>query len=189
LEIVSMVKFRVVALSLVAVLLQFSLPAFADTAKVIDDRVDAALARFVKDVDGGQKFLDSAAGVLVFPKVVKAGFIIAGEGGEGALRVGGKTVQYYNTLAGSFGLQAGATSKSVYLLFMTQKALSQFRDSSGWEAGVDGSVTLVDAGAAGSVDTTGAKDAILGFVLTNAGLMADISLSGSKYNKIEPDKE
>jgi lipid-binding SYLF domain-containing protein len=177
-------------LVLVAAVFAFLAPAAsADTAKAIDQNVDMALARFAKDVDGGQKFLDSAAGVLVFPKVIKAGFIIAGEGGEGALRVGGKTVQYYSTLAGSFGLQVGAQSKSIYLLFMTQDVLTKFRESSGWEAGVDGSVTLVDAGAAGSVDTSGAKDAILGFVLTNAGLMADISLSGSKYNKIEPPAE
>ena len=184
-----MMRLKLFFISVLVLGLQLPSVAGAATATEIDAKVDAALERFVADVDGAQGYLDSAKGVLVFPKVIKAGFIIAGEAGDGALRVGGKTVQYYNTVAGSFGLQAGAQSKSVYLLFMTDKALEDFRNSSGWEAGVDGSVTLVDTGAAGSVDTTAGKNAILGFVTTNAGLMADISLAGSKYNKIEPDAE
>jgi len=159
--------------------------ASAASAEEIDANADVALKAFVEKVDGAQGYLNSAKGVLVFPKVVKAGFIIGGEGGEGALQVGGKTVDYYSTIAGSFGLQAGAVSKSVYILFMTDDALQNFRNSKGWEAGVDGSVTLIDAGAAGKAQTTTAKAPILGFVITNSGLMADISLVGSKYNKIE----
>jgi lipid-binding SYLF domain-containing protein len=184
-----MIKRSVGWILLSVLLLQLPAVAGAATAKEIDAAANEALSRFVKDVEGAQGYLDSAKGVLIFPKVIKAGFIIAGEAGDGALRIGGKTVEYYNTIAGSFGLQAGAQSKSIYLLFMTDEVLEKFRNSSGWEAGVDGSVTLVDAGAAGSVNTTGGKNAILGFVLTNAGLMADISLAGSKYNKIEPKAE
>ena len=180
-----MTRFRVLVIVACAALLQLPSIASAASAQVIDANVDAALERFAKEVDGAQTYLDTAKGVLVFPKVIKAGLIIAGEFGEGALRVGGKTVQYYNTTAGSFGLQAGGQEKSIYIMFMTDEALAKFRDSSGWEAGVDGAITLVNTGAAGAIDTTQAKSPIIGFVTTNAGLMADISLAGSKYTKID----
>ncbi len=180
---------RVLATLTIAFVLQVPSLAVAASAKVIDANVDAALARFASEVEGAQGYLDSAKGVLVLPKVIKAGLIIAGEFGEGALRVDGKTVDYYNTTAGSFGLQAGGQEKSIYVLFMTDDALQKFRDSSGWEAGVDGAITLINVGAAGAIDTTKAKSPILGFVTTNAGLMADISLAGSKYTKINPKAE
>ena len=184
-----MKKLRALALTGLLLLLQMPGAAWAATAAEIDAGVDKALQAFVEKIDGAQGYLDSAKGVLVFPEVLKAGFIIAGEAGDGALRVGGKTVDYYNTIAGSIGLQAGGVKKSVYILFMTDEALEKFRASKGWEAGVDGSVTLIDAGAAGKAQTTTAKSSILGFVSTNAGLMADVSLAGSKYNKITPDAE
>ena len=184
-----MTRIRFMCIAAVAAFMQLPALAGAATAEVIDANVDAALERFAKDIDGASGYLASAKGVLVFPKVIKAGLIIAGEFGEGALRVNGKTVQYYNTAAGSLGLQVGGQEKSIYLLFMTDEALEKFRNSSGWEAGVDGAVTLINAGAAGAVDTTQSKAPILGFVTTNAGLMADISLAGSKYNKIDPKAE
>lgn len=184
-----MKRATILSLFALATLLQLPSVASAASAQVIDANVDAALDRFAKNVDGAKAYLDSARGVLVFPKVIKAGLIIAGEFGEGALRVDGKTVQYYNTAAGSFGLQAGGQEKSIYILFMTSEALEDFRNSSGWEAGVDGAVTLVNTGAAGAIDTTKSRAPIIGFVTTNAGLMADISLAGSKYNKINPKAE
>ena len=184
-----MTTVRVFYLLAMALFLQVPSLAAAATAQEIDANVNAALQRLEANVDVAKDYLARAKGVLVFPKVIKAGLIIAGEFGEGALRVNGKTVQYYNTAAGSFGLQAGGQEKSIYLLFMTDEALKKFRESSGWEAGVDGAVTLINAGAAASVDTTNARAPIIGFVTTNAGLMADISLSGSKYNKIDPKSE
>jgi lipid-binding SYLF domain-containing protein len=153
-------------------------------AKVIDTSVDVALEQFKKDIKGGEEFLQSAKGVLVFPKVIKAGFVVGGTYGEGALRIGGKTVDYYNTAAASFGFLAGAQSVRVIIVFMQDDALKKFRESKGWEAGVDGSVTLVNVGAAGAIDTTTIKDPIVGFVFGNKGLMADLSLTGSKYTKI-----
>lgn len=184
-----MTRARVFCLLAIALLLQVPSLAAAASAKVIDANVDAALARFSSEVEGAKGYLDSAKGVLVLPKVIKAGLIIAGEFGEGALRVDGKTVDYYNTTAASFGLQAGGQEKSIYVLFMTDDALKKFRESAGWEAGVDGAITLINTGAAGAIDTTKAKSPILGFVTTNAGLMADISLAGSKYTKIDPKAE
>lgn len=91
-------------------------------------------------------------------------FIIGGEYGEGALRIGGKTVGYYSTAAGSIGFQLGGQMMTVILVFMQEAALKDFRASSGWEVGVDGSVALVTVGAGGSVDTTNIKDPVVGFV-------------------------
>jgi lipid-binding SYLF domain-containing protein len=158
---------------------------YAATAKEIDVSVDVALERFYKEVKGGKEFLKSAKGVLVFPGVFKAGIGIGGEYGEGALRINGKTVDYYNTAAASIGFQLGAQKKTVILVFMASDALKKFRDSSGWEAGVDGSVALVTLGAGGTIDTTSIKDPIVGFVFSQKGLMYNLTLEGSKYTKIK----
>jgi len=156
----------------------------AKSAKEIDIKVDVALEKFEKDVKGGKEFLKSAKGVLVFPSVIKAGLGIGGEYGEGAMRINGKTVDYYSTAAASIGFQLGAQSKTVILVFMQDKALKNFRDSSGWEAGVDGSVALVELGAGGSIDTSNIKDPIVGFVFGNKGLMYNLTLEGSKFTKL-----
>jgi lipid-binding SYLF domain-containing protein len=166
-------------------LLAGSSMAFAKSAKEIDIGVDVTLEQFRKDIKGGEEFLKSAKGVLVFPSVIKAGFGIGGEYGEGALRIGGKSVDYYNTAAASIGFQIGAQSKRVLLVFMQDGALKKFRESSGWEAGVDGSVALIKLGAGGSVDTTNIKDPIVGFVFGNKGLMYNLTLEGSKFTKIK----
>jgi len=158
--------------------------ALAKSAQEIDVSVDVALEEFAQQVKGGKEFLASAKGVLVLPDVVKAGFVVGGTYGEGALRIGGKTVDYYNTAAASWGFLAGAQSVRVIIVFMQDDALKKFRESQGWEAGVDGSVTLVNVGAAGTIDTTNIKDPIVGFVFGNKGLMADLSLTGTKYTKI-----
>jgi lipid-binding SYLF domain-containing protein len=162
------------------------LNAQAATKKEINASVDVALDRFVKDVKGGEEFLKSAKGVLVIPRVVQAGFIVGGKYGDGALRIGGKSVGYYNLTAGSVGLQIGAQQSNVLLCFMDEAALKKFRASKGWQVGVDGSVALVTLGAGGSVDTTKLKEPIVGFVYGQQGLMADISLEGLKFTKITP---
>ena len=176
----------VVALCLIMVMGTVFLPARsqAASAKEIDINVDAAIKQFEAEVGGGSEFLKNAKGVLVFPKVIKAGIGIGGEYGEGALRIGGKTVDYYSTAAASIGFQLGAQSKKVILVFMQDTALKQFRESSGWEAGVDGSVALVELGTGGSLDTTNIKDPIVGFVFGNKGLMYNLTLEGSKFTKI-----
>jgi lipid-binding SYLF domain-containing protein len=156
----------------------------AKSAKEIDIQVDVALEKFEKDVKGGKEFLKSSKGVLVFPSVIKAGLVVGGEYGEGAMRINGKTVNYYSTAAASFGFQLGAQSKTVILVFMEDKALKGFRDSSGWEAGVDGSVALIELGAGGSIDSTNIKDPIVGFVFGNKGLMYNLTLEGSKFTKL-----
>ena len=154
------------------------------TDKAIDVAVDVTLEQFKKDIKGGDEFLKSAKGVLVFPSVFKAGVGIGGEYGEGALRIGGKTVDYYSTAAASIGFQLGMQTKRIIIVFMQDGALKKFRESKGWEAGVDGSIALVELGAGGTIDTTTIKDPIIGFVFGNKGLMFNLTLEGSKYTKI-----
>jgi lipid-binding SYLF domain-containing protein len=157
----------------------------AVTAKEIDVSVNVALENFHKEVKGAKEFLKVAKGILVFPNVYKAGIGIGGEYGEGALRIGGKTVEYYNTAAASFGLQLGAQKKTLILVFIQQGALKKFRESSGWKVGVDGSVALIKVGAGGSIDTTNIKDPIVAFVFGQKGLMYNLTLEGSKFTKID----
>ncbi|HZX23624.1 MAG TPA: YSC84-related protein [Woeseiaceae bacterium] len=159
--------------------------ALADSAAEIDADVDQALARFKSEVNGAEVFLDNAAGILVFPRVIKAGIGIGGEYGKGALRVGGKTVDYYSTAAGSFGFQLGAQAKSIVIAFMTQEALAKFRDSAGFKVGVDGSVALIDLGAGKTIDTANIKDPVVGFVFGSKGLMYNLTLEGTKFTKLD----
>ena len=159
--------------------------AVAATAKEIDVSVDVALEKFEKDVDGAKKFLANAKGLLVFPTVIKAGVGFGGEYGEGALRINGKTVDYYSTMAGSFGLQFGAQAKTILLVFLDEDALTRFRKSEGWKVGVDGSVAVVTIGAGTSLDSSKLNQPIVGFVLDQKGLMYNLTLEGSKFTKID----
>jgi lipid-binding SYLF domain-containing protein len=160
--------------------------ALAKTAQEINASVNACLDRFYKQVKGGKEIAAKAKGVLVMPNVVKAGLIVGGEYGEGALRVGGKTASYYNLASGSIGFQIGGEAKDFVILFMTDEVLKQFQASKGWEVGLDGNVALVNIGGGERVDFTKMKDPIIGFVFDVKGLMADISLKGAKFSKITP---
>ncbi|RME65012.1 MAG: hypothetical protein D6782_07145 [Alphaproteobacteria bacterium] len=159
--------------------------AWAASAEKINRRVSQALTAFREEVKGSQALLDRAVGVLVFPSVKKAGIGIGGEYGEGALLVGGKTVAYYSTAAASIGFQLGAQARTQILLFMEQRALDRFRDSDGWEAGVDGSIAVITLGAGGAIDTTATNEPIIAFIFNNKGLMYNLSLEGSKFTEIE----
>ncbi|SDG46480.1 BPSL1445 family SYLF domain-containing lipoprotein [Paraburkholderia phenazinium] len=151
----------------------------------IDASVDGTMSRLFQTVPGSRELVSKARGVLVFPSVLQAGFIVGGQYGEGALRVGGSTVGYYSTVSGSFGLQAGAQSKAIIFLFMTQDSLDKFRNTDGWSAGGDASVALVKMGANGAIDTTTATAPVEVFILTNAGLMGDVSINGTKVSRLK----
>ena len=157
----------------------------ASKRQAIDASVDATLSRLYSTVKGSRELVAKSRGVLVFPDVIQAGFIVGGQTGNGALRVGGSTVGYYNTSSLSVGLQAGAQSKAIVFLFMTQEALDEFRGSDGWAAGAGASVALVKMGANGAVDTTTATAPVQVVVLTNAGLMGDVSINGTKVSKLK----
>jgi len=158
--------------------------ATAASAKEIDIKVDGALATFKSEVTGGAQFLENAEGVLVFPEVLKAGFGVGGEYGEGALRIGGETVNYYSTAAASIGFQLGAQVKTIVLVFLEAAALEKFRNSAGFEIGVDGSVALIELGAGKDINTHDIQDPIVGFVISNKGLMYNLTLEGSKITKL-----
>jgi len=164
-----------------------SAPSFAASGAEIDAKVNEAIDNFQKEVNGADVFLEQSAGYLVFPRVIKVGIGIGGETGEGALRVGGSTVDYYRTTGGSFGFQLGAQAKSVVIAFMTQESLDKFRNSSGWKVGVDGSVALIDIGAGKTIDTKNIKDPVVGFVFGSKGLMYNLTLEGSKFSKLDKD--
>ena len=147
-------KFRTISVSVFLIFLfcVLSTSVFAASAREIEVSVDVALERFHEQVKGAKEFSSMAKGLLVLPKVKKAGLVVGGEYGEGALRISGKTVDYYNIAAASLGLQIGAESKDMIIAFMTEEALNQFRASEGWEAGVDGNIALIKIGGGQRID-------------------------------------
>jgi lipid-binding SYLF domain-containing protein len=150
----------------------------------LEASVDAALSELYASAPGSRELASKARGILVFPKVVSAGFVVGGSYGEGALRKGSSSASYYRVAAGSVGLLAGAQSKAMYLFFMTQDALAKFEASDGWTAGADASVVVANVGANAAIDTATAQAPIVGFVRSTAGLMANLSVDGTKFTKI-----
>jgi lipid-binding SYLF domain-containing protein len=142
------------------------------------------LDRLYRHVPGSQGLIARSAGVLVFPTVVKAGFGVGGEYGEGELLIGGRPVGRYNTIAGSIGFQFGAQARSVIIVFMTPDALENFRGVDGWKVGVDGSVAILAVGAGGSIDSDKVTSPVVGFILDPQGLMYNLTLEGSKITRI-----
>lgn len=153
------------------------------------DELDAHARQTVEDLyrasPAAKQLAGKSAGMLVFPNVFKAGFWVGAEYGEGALEVASKTAGYYNLISASFGLQIGVQDKSVVLMFMTPEALNKFRASDGWKAGVDGSIAIVTVGAGKDFDTETLQKPIVGFVFNNKGLMANLTLEGSKISRID----
>lgn len=174
---------RVFIHTLLVLLAGFSLSVQAASKAEINAKANAALQKFYKHSPAGKELVQQAKGVLIFPEVYKAGFGIGGEYGEGKMIERGKTTGYYSIAAASIGLQLGAQIKSEIILFMTDRALRQFKQSDGWEAGVDGSVAVIEMGAGGEIDTSNIKDPIIGFIFSNKGLMYNLSLEGSKITR------
>ncbi len=164
--------------------LYLSIPSYAKTAKEINGEVNAALKVFSQQVRGGKEFLNASKGVLVIPNILKAGLGVGGEYGEGALRIGGKTVEYYSIAGGSAGLQIGAQKMNLVLVFLQDEALRKFRASSGWKAGVDASVAFVNVGAEKSLDTANIKEPIVGFLFGPKGAMAAATIEGATFTKL-----
>lgn len=161
-------------------------PAWAGTAAEIDKEVDVALEKLYAHSPAAKDVSTIAQGILVFPNVYKAGFIVGGQYGEGALRKNSKTAGYYRTLAASYGLQAGIQSFGYALFFIKEEALEYLNKSHGWEIGVGPSLVVVDTGFASSLTSTTAKDDIYAFFFDQKGLMAGIGLQGAKITQINP---
>jgi lipid-binding SYLF domain-containing protein len=155
------------------------------TAAELNANGQAALNRLYAQSDRAVRYRRDAHAILVFPKIVKAGFMIGGQGGEGVLFVRGKPAGYYKIGAASFGLQAGGQSFSYALFFMNDKALDYLRKSDGWAIGSGPSVVVIDKGKAMSTTTTTLTEDVYAFPFGQKGLMAGLGLEGSKISPIK----
>lgn len=155
-------------------------------AAEIDREVDIALAQLYANQPEARDLAKRAKGVLVFPHVLKAGFIAGAQYGKGAMRKGGRTTGYYNIVAGSYGLQAGVQSFNYAMFFMSDEVLADLDSSAGFEVGVGPSVVIVDAGVARTLTTTTLKHDVYAYIFGQQGLMAGLGLQGLKISRITP---
>jgi len=160
-------------------------PAVAASRAEINRDVDAALASLYAKNPDARTLTSQAKAVLVFPNIVKAGFLLGAQYGEGALRAQGKTAGYYNTVAASYGLQAGVQVFGYALFFMTDSAVQYLANSGGFELGVGPSIVVLDAGAAKALTTTTAQNDMYAIFFDQRGLMAGLGLQGSKISRID----
>jgi lipid-binding SYLF domain-containing protein len=158
----------------------------AASAAEIEADANETLHSFVRQVPGARELANKAAGILVFPSVVKAGIGIGGEYGEGILLNQQRVEGYYNLISASFGFQLGVQERSVIIMFMTQDALLGFEERAGWKIGVDGSVTIITVGVGGGIDTDKIVSPVIGFIIDQKGLMYNLTLEGSKISRINP---
>ncbi len=154
----------------------------------LDKQVDEGMTKLLASSDAAKALSKTAKGILLFPSVKKAGFLIGGQSGEGALRIKGKTQNYYRTTAASFGLQAGGQKFGYAMFLMNDKALKYLDSSEGWEVGVGPSFVIVDEGFARSLTTSTARSDIYVFFFGQKGLMGGLGIQGSKISKFDPDK-
>jgi len=158
------------------------------SAGEINHGATAALESLYADSPGARALADKAKAILVFPEIVKGGFIIAGQYGDGVLRKGGKPVAYYRSLAASYGLQAGVQSFGYALFFLDDQSLSYLNKSRGWELGTGPSLVIVDEGFAKNLSTTTLQKGVYAFIFDQKGLMAGIGLQGTKITRIHPGR-
>jgi len=150
----------------------------------LNSSADVALTNLFRQANGSEELVNTAKGVLIFPSVLEAGLVFGASRGEGVLRKGGETASFHRTTSGSWGLQAGAQSTAVFVLFMTEDALNRFETSDGWSVGADATVTLVSVGANAQITTETAQQPVIGFVLSNSGLMAGLTLNGTRVSRL-----
>lgn len=160
-------------------------PLSAEQKRDIAEGYRDTLKRLYDTTPGSRELVSKAAGVLVFPSAISAGLVVGGEFGNGELRTNDRFAGYYRTTTGSLGLQIGAQSRSLVFLFMTQDSLNKFLASKGWSAGGDASVAVLKVGANGAIDVNAARAPTIAFVMTNAGLMANLTIEGTKVTRIE----
>jgi lipid-binding SYLF domain-containing protein len=164
--------------------LLLSVVSFGATKDQIDARVKNTLIQFDHLNPANRDLVARAKGILVFPRVTKAGAGVAGEFGEGALRVNGHNLGYYSLTSASVGLTLGVAKHAEIIMFMTQEALDKFTSTKGWAVGADTGIAVLSKGAGGDYDTKTLQRPILGFVFAEKGLIADVSLDGSKISPL-----
>jgi lipid-binding SYLF domain-containing protein len=177
---------RLVTLALAALLTVNAHTAIAASAKELSQSSRTALEALCKQSQEARLLRKEARAILVFPSIYKAGFIVGGQGGDGALFKGSKTVGYYRSVAASYGLQAGAQKFGYALFLMNDSAVAYLNKSDGWEIGVGPSIVVVDAGVAKTLTTTTGRSDVYAFIFNQKGLMAGLGLQGSKITKITP---
>jgi lipid-binding SYLF domain-containing protein len=150
----------------------------------ISANVNATLNQFFRERPYGRELANRALAVLVFPTIIKAGFGIGGEYGEGELQIRGQHAGYYNIASASFGFQLGAQARTVIIMFMTEGALAQFQRTDGFKVGVDGSVAVIAVGAGGAIDSNSVTKPVIAFIFDQKGLMYNLTLEGSKISRI-----
>jgi lipid-binding SYLF domain-containing protein len=160
--------------------------ALAASASAIDRDSRSALDKLYNHTPGAKALADKAVAVLVFPSIVKGGFIIAGQFGDGALRKNGKSVAYYRSLAVSYGYQAGVQGYGYVLFFMDDASLRYLDNSEGWEVGVGPSLVVLDEGFGKNVSTTTLQKGVYAFIFDQKGLMGGMGIQGSKITRINP---
>ena len=170
-----------------AVALPLALPssAFADSKAELNASSKAALNKLLAEAPVAAALNKKAVGVLVFPSITKAGFMVGGQYGEGVLYQGGKPVGYYNTAGASYGLQAGAQKYGYAMFFMTKSALNSLNSSEGFEVGVGPSVVVIDEGMGKNLTTKTMTDDVYAIVFSQKGLMAGLGIQGNKISKLE----
>jgi lipid-binding SYLF domain-containing protein len=162
--------------------------ALAASAREIDTKATQALKMLYKNQPDAKALADKAKAVLIFPSIVKGGFIVAGQFGDGALRKRGKTVAYYRSISASYGFQAGAQSFGYVLFFMDEESLKYLDQSDGWELGTGPSLVMLDKGFGKNLSTTTLQKGVYAIIFDQKGLMGGIGIQGSKITKINPDK-
>lgn len=177
-----------VAIAVITVGFNALIPAMAQaaSAREIDRSVNQSLATLSKSTPGAKALADKAVAVLVFPSIVKGGFIIGGQFGDGALRRGGKTVGYYRSLAASYGFQAGVQAFGYVLFFMDEASVQYLYNSAGWEVGTGPSLVVLDAGFGKVFSTTTLQKGVYALIFDQKGLMGGIGIQGSKITRINP---
>lgn len=176
---------KIFALASTSLLLLIAAPA---QASQLDEDIDAALKTLYDTTPAAKALGEKAKGILAFPNITKAGFIIGGQGGNGALIKKDKKVGYYNTAAVSVGMQAGIQTYGYALFFMSDAVMKDFEKSKGWEIGVGPSIVVIDSGMGRDVSTLTAKADIYAFIFDQKGLMAGVGLKGSKITKLKTAK-
>ncbi len=179
-------RMGMLGLAIAATLILSGDTALAATAQEIDRNVTAALQTLYANTPGAQDLANKAKGVLVFPNIVKGGFLFAAQFGDGALRQGGRTVGYYRSLAASYGFQAGIESFGYVLFFMDDASLQYLKNSEGWELGTGPTLVVLDQGFAKSFSTTTLQSGVYAFVFNQRGLMGGVGIQGTKITQITP---
>jgi lipid-binding SYLF domain-containing protein len=162
-------------------------PALGASASEIDRNATQALAILYETTPGARALADKAKGVLIFPDIVKGGLIVAGQYGDGALRVGGRTRGYYRSVSASVGFQAGGQKFGYVLFFMDNDSLQYLDKSDGWEVGTGPSLVVLDKGFGKNLTTTTLQQGVYAYIFNQKGLMGGVGIQGSKITKITPD--